>query len=203
MTKSKRGRDESSGSSTKPERRGEVTLPREPDHRTTGKVGGATDRHERHSAVLDELVREGQTLTLEFFQQAAANENRELCMKYAILALLGRDMVRRVIATYDRHLRDRTEGARSMPGDHPRNTTAMQISPRCGARTRSAALCRSPAVSGKKRCRMHGGKRSGAPRENTNALKHGLYAAPVLVYEKRLREFWRLASEAFQDDLDA
>ncbi|MGC1319451.1 MAG: HGGxSTG domain-containing protein [Pseudolabrys sp.] len=33
----------------------------------------------------------------------------------------------------------------------------MLSSPRCGARNRRGGFCRSPAVSGKRRCRMHGG----------------------------------------------
>ncbi|MGA8688593.1 MAG: HGGxSTG domain-containing protein [Methyloceanibacter sp.] len=33
----------------------------------------------------------------------------------------------------------------------------MLASPRCGAKTRSGGSCRSPAVSGKTRCRIHGG----------------------------------------------
>jgi len=49
--------------------------------------------------------------------------------------------------------------------------------PRCGARTRSGDPCRSPAVAGHRRCRMHGGKGSGAPRGNSNARKHGIYSA--------------------------
>ena len=35
----------------------------------------------------------------------------------------------------------------------------MLASPRCGAKTRSGGACRSPAVHGKQRCRMHGGAR--------------------------------------------
>ena len=63
-----------------------------------------------------------------------------------------------------------------MTGTHQRNTGPMLVSPRCGARTRSGALCNSPAVAEKKRCRMHGGAHgSGAPRGNQNALKHGTY----------------------------
>jgi len=54
-----------------------------------------------------------------------------------------------------------------MSGDHPRNTGPMLASPRCGARTRSGKPCRSPAVRGRRRCRMHGGAPgSGAPRGN-------------------------------------
>ncbi|ASJ91146.1 hypothetical protein CBR61_09605 [Porphyrobacter sp. CACIAM 03H1] len=45
--------------------------------------------------------------------------------------------------------------------------------PRCLARTRKGTECQSPAVKGKARCRMHGGKGSGAPRGNRNAFKHG------------------------------
>ena len=33
---------------------------------------------------------------------------------------------------------------------------------RCGAKTRSGAPCKNPAVKGKARCRMHGGRSSGA-----------------------------------------
>mgnify|MGYP003693916253 CR=1 FL=1 len=41
---------------------------------------------------------------------------------------------------------------------------------------RSGGSCRSPAVRGKRRCRMHGGAPgSGAPRANQNARRHGLF----------------------------
>ena len=63
-----------------------------------------------------------------------------------------------------------------MVGRHKRNTGPMLASPRCGAKTRTGRPCRSPAVTGKKRCRMHGGaKGSGAPRGNRNAYKDGSY----------------------------
>jgi uncharacterized protein YjcR len=68
----------------------------------------------------------------------------------------------------------------------------MLSSQRCGARTRSGKPCRSPAVGGKKRCRMHGGApRSGAPRGNKNALKHGLFAGLAVAQRRRLRELLR------------
>jgi hypothetical protein len=44
-----------------------------------------------------------------------------------------------------------------MTGNYLRNTGPMLASFRCGAKTRSGKACRSPAVQGKKRCRMHGG----------------------------------------------
>jgi glucans biosynthesis protein len=46
-------------------------------------------------------------------------------------------------------------------------------SPRCGAKTRSGTACRSPAVRGKQRCRLHGGTNPGPPKGNRNAWKHG------------------------------
>jgi hypothetical protein len=43
----------------------------------------------------------------------------------------------------------------------------MLASLRCGAKARSGGACRPPAVSGKKRCRMHDGAQgSGAPKAN-------------------------------------
>jgi hypothetical protein len=64
--------------------------------------------------------------------------------------------------------------------DHPRNTGPMLSSQRCGAKTRKP--CQSPAVQGKKRCRMHGGAPgSGAPRGNKNAIKHGLYTREAIL----------------------
>ncbi len=64
-----------------------------------------------------------------------------------------------------------------MGSDHPRNTGPMHSAQRCCARTRNGAPCQAPAVTGKKRCRMHGGAAgSGAPKGNTNALKHGYYS---------------------------
>jgi hypothetical protein len=64
---------------------------------------------------------------------------------------------------------------------HARNTGPMLANPRCGAKTRSGAACRSPPVHGKKRCRMHGGAQgSGAPRANQNARKRGLFTRDAI-----------------------
>ena len=76
--------------------------------------------------------------------------------------------------------------------DHKRNTSAMRLSARCGARTRRGGPCRSPAVAGKKRCRMHGGAEgSGAPKGNRNALKHGLYTKEMIEQRRELRRLIR------------
>ena len=54
---------------------------------------------------------------------------------------------------------------------------------RCGARTRKGSPCRSPAVRGKARCRMHGGAAgSGAPEGSRNgAWRHGGRSAAAVV----------------------
>lgn len=63
----------------------------------------------------------------------------------------------------------------------------MMESLRCGARTRAGGACRSPAVSGRARCRMHGGAQgSGAPSGNQNALKTGLHTAEVLAVRRQV-----------------
>lgn len=66
-----------------------------------------------------------------------------------------------------------------MAGKHHRNMDGLEAAQRCGATTRCGQPCRSPAVRGGLRCRMHGGKGSGAPQGNRNAQKHGAYNAKV------------------------
>jgi hypothetical protein len=57
----------------------------------------------------------------------------------------------------------------------------FDLAPRCGAFARTTGeSCKSPAVRGRKRCRMHGGKNPGAPRGNKNALIHGSYTAEAI-----------------------
>ena len=87
------------------------------------------------------------------------------------------------------HLRPKrsiNQGSAGM-SDHARNTEAMLASRRCGAKTRSGGACRSPAVRGKKRCRLHGGAPgSGAPRRNQNARKHGLFTGEAIAERKQV-----------------
>lgn len=72
----------------------------------------------------------------------------------------------------------------------------LRAAPRCGARTRAGTACRSPAVQGRSRCRMHGcggGKlrRSGAPRGNRNAWKDGYWAAAARLRRRQMTRFIR------------
>src|SRR5690625_5843014 len=56
---------------------------------------------------------------------------------------------------------------------------AVKDKKRCGAKTRSGKPCKNWAMKNG-RCRMHGGKSTGAPPEkmkkNSNARTHGLFA---------------------------
>lgn len=84
--------------------------------------------------------------------------------------------------------------------NHARNTGPMMAAPRCGARTRQGTPCRSPAVQGKTRCRMHGGARgSGAPKGNQNALKHGRYSREAIVRRKKVNQVMRDLREALRE----
>lgn len=77
----------------------------------------------------------------------------------------------------------------------------MMSSPRCGARTRTGDGCLSPAVSGKSRCRMHGGAAgSGAPPGNQNALKSGLNTAKVLELRREVRELLREGRDLLREE---
>ena len=60
---------------------------------------------------------------------------------------------------------------------------------RCGARTRAGHPCRQAAVTGRARCRMHGGaKGSGGPRGDRNGnFKHGLWTRESLATRRAVR----------------
>jgi hypothetical protein len=68
---------------------------------------------------------------------------------------------------------------------------------RCGAKTRAGTPCKNPAVKGKARCRMHGGKSTGAKtaegraRLSTLHLKHGRYTTEAKAEAKRRAQVGR------------
>lgn len=69
---------------------------------------------------------------------------------------------------------------------------AFESAPRCGARTKGnhGLPCRCPAIKGKTRCRVHGGARgSGAPKYNSNALKHGETTSEAKAFKAEIRQF--------------
>lgn len=53
-----------------------------------------------------------------------------------------------------------------MTSNHPRNLQGMYDAPRCQALSKNGYPCLSPAVRGKTRCRVHGGKGSEAKSYN-------------------------------------
>lgn len=57
----------------------------------------------------------------------------------------------------------------------------------CGAKTRSGQPCQNRAMANG-RCRMHGGKSTGAPKANQNARTHGIYSDALADDEKGLWE---------------
>ena len=98
--------------------------------------------------------------------------------------------VRKAPKAGSRRRHDSADAKRGSIGmsNHIRNTVPMLASPRCGAKTRSGGACRSPAVNGRKRCRMHGGAPgSGAPRANQNARKHGLFIRDAIAERRQIR----------------
>lgn len=79
-------------------------------------------------------------------------------------------------------------------------TYSFNRAPRCGARTRVDSACLSPAVRGKKRCRMHGGARgSGAPVGSQNALKHGASTKSIKEFRRSTKIFVKLCSKFISD----
>lgn len=80
-----------------------------------------------------------------------------------------------------------------MASQHKRNVGPMQAAARCGAKTRSGTPCEAPMIKGGKRCRMHGGKGSGAPRGNRNAFKTGVHTAMMKARNRDVRDNARRA----------
>lgn len=81
---------------------------------------------------------------------------------------------------------------------------AFDNAPRCGARTKRnrGNPCRSPAVRGKQRCRIHGGsKGSGGQRGNCNAFKHGSFTAQTKKFRRAVKILLR-ETFAFSEKLD-
>ena len=79
--------------------------------------------------------------------------------------------------------------------NNPMQLERLAEAQRCLARTRKGTECQSPAVKGGKRCRMHGGKGSGAPSGNRNALKHGARSAETLAAMALIRRLTTMLDE--------
>jgi len=82
---------------------------------------------------------------------------------------------------------------------NPMQPVQLAEASRCLARTRAGGECQSPAVNGKRRCRMHGGTNPGAPRGNCNARKDGAYSLETKKAVKFLRALATIARETEMD----
>ena len=75
----------------------------------------------------------------------------------------------------------------------------MRAARRCGARTRQGTPCEAPAIAGKARCRMHGGKGSGAPEGNRNAVKHGFHTREEREMRRQVRALIRESRKLIEE----
>ena len=68
----------------------------------------------------------------------------------------------------------------------------LRRAPRCGALTRAGIACRRPAIRGRKRCRLHGGVSTGAPRGMKNGnFRNGSWTADAIEERGWLRSLVR------------
>jgi hypothetical protein len=76
--------------------------------------------------------------------------------------------------------------------------------PRCGAKNRRGGACQSPAMRGKRRCRLHGGLSTGPrtpegrERCRQAATKHGFYSRAAKEERRRARLLIGAALIAFR-----
>lgn len=87
--------------------------------------------------------------------------------------------------------------ARGMRPDYPDECECRWLvdqgtSSKCEAKTRQGTRCSSPSMENG-RCRMHGGKSTGAPKGNRNAWKHGRYSKETLEARRLVQVLTRLA----------
>jgi hypothetical protein len=78
-----------------------------------------------------------------------------------------------------------------------RGNPNLALAPRCGARTRAGCPCRAPAIRGRLRCRMHGGRSTG-PRTEEGLARlrkartiHGRYDAEVRARDRNMLAIFR------------
>ena len=74
---------------------------------------------------------------------------------------------------------------------HERATAQLakiRAAPRCGARTRAGGACQCPAIRDRSRCRLHGGRSTGAPKGGANGnFTSGEYTAEAIEERQWLR----------------
>jgi hypothetical protein len=88
-----------------------------------------------------------------------------------------------------------------------RGNPNLALAPRCGALTRAGSSCRAPAMRGKLRCRMHGGRSTG-PRTEEGLARlrkartiHGHFSAEARARDRRMLTSlrrWRVERDALR-----
>ncbi|CAN7311258.1 HGGxSTG domain-containing protein [Bradyrhizobium sp. LjRoot220] len=64
--------------------------------------------------------------------------------------------------------------------------THLRAADRCGAKTRTGRECQCPAIRGRARCRIHGGRSPGAPK----GIKNGNYVDGTFTAEAIEERRW-------------
>ena len=81
------------------------------------------------------------------------------------------------------------------PKDQSRVMTLLKNireAPRCGAKTRAGGACQCPAIGGRSRCRLHGGRSTGAPKGQGNGnFTTGDFTAEAIEERQWLRSVVR------------
>ncbi len=81
--------------------------------------------------------------------------------------------------------------------EQPHVTNPFKDVPKCGAHSRrSGKPCRQPAMANG-RCRFHGGKSTGPPKGNKNALKHGFYTKEEIQNRRCVKKLIKKSRELF------
>jgi hypothetical protein len=120
-------------------------------------------------------------------------------MNFRTPARAGTDSMWPSAGTSDSQLlADDVESRREHASAHARRRSRRQganLSRRhsaCRARARSGQPCQAPAMPNG-RCRIHGGKATGAPKGNRNAVKHGFYSAEIVAHRRKVGALLRAA----------
>ena len=82
------------------------------------------------------------------------------------------------------------------PPSLDRQPSPFRLIRRCCAQTRAGTPCMSPAVRGKKRCRMHGGAKGiGAPKgERNGAYRTGMFTAEMVELRREVSRMARMSN---------
>ncbi|MDP1671273.1 MAG: HGGxSTG domain-containing protein [Alphaproteobacteria bacterium] len=68
----------------------------------------------------------------------------------------------------------------------------IRAAPRCGAKTRAGSPCRCPVIRERNRCRLHGGRSTGAPKGRANGnFATGEFTAAAIQERQWLRSVVR------------